>query len=370
MIRAWKPTVVLLLLVGAGPAVPPSTPSPSPAPPSAPGSGIWMDKSELQALPTAGPAWEELAEVAQDPCPHPRLADQDSDANTCVLAKALVHARTGHPDARADVLRALERLTESSGYRGRALALGRNLAAYVIAADLVGLPALDPALDQRLRERLKELREAPTPGAASDLVDCHERRPNNWGTHCGASRVAVAAYLGDEAELARTAQVFRGWLGDRSAYAGFTFGGPYGRRDHSWECDPERPVGINPKGCTRDGHDLDGVLPDDQRRGGSFTWPPPRERYVWEALQGALVQAVILHQVGYDAFQWEDRALLRAVRWLHHVANYPAEAGNTWQPHIVNHYYGTSFPAPTPSRPGRSIGWADWTHGPTRLSTP
>jgi len=62
---------------------------------------------------------------------------------------------------------------------------------------------------------------------------------------------------------------------------------------------------------TKDGHRIDGVLPDDQRRGGSFGWPAPRENYVWEALQGALAQAVILHRAGYDVWNWEDRALLR-----------------------------------------------------------
>jgi hypothetical protein len=122
-------------------------------------------------------------------------------------------------------------------------------------------------------------------------------------------------------------------------------------------------VGINPAGCSRDGLSLDGVLPDDQRRGGSFTTSPPKENYVWEALQGLLAQAVVLHRAGYPVFQWQDRALLRAVRWLHQVADYPAEGDDTWQPHIVNHYYGTSFPAPVPARAGKNVGWTDWTHG-------
>lgn len=330
--------------------------------------GIWMDPEKVASLPREGPAWRNLQEQAESPCPPPNLSDRDSTANTCVMAKALVYARTGRADVRAGVVDALAHLAASDGYRGRALALGRNLAAYALAADLVGIPEDFPALDALLRNRFRELREVETPGAASDLVDCHERRPNNWGTHCGASRAAVAAYLGDRQEMRRVARVFRGWLGDRSSYAGFTFGGPYGERDHSWECDPERPVGINPKGCTRQGHNIDGVLPDDQRRGGPFTWPPPRERYVWEALQGALVQAVILHRAGYDPFEWEDRALLRAVRWLHEEADFPADRGNTWQPHVINHHYGTSFPAPTPSRPGKNVGWTDWTHGPLRTT--
>ena len=56
------------------------------------------------------------------------------------------------------------------------------------------------------------------------LISTHEERPNNWGTAAGASRMAVALYLGDTTQLERCAQVFHGWLGDRSAYAGFDFG--------------------------------------------------------------------------------------------------------------------------------------------------
>ena len=123
-------------------------------------------------------------------------------------------------------------------------------------------------------------------------------------------------------------------------------------------------MGVNQPGTAKQGHSIDGVLPDDQRRGGSFQWPPPKENYVYEALQGALAQAVILHNAGYDVWNWEDRALLRAFQWLHEQAEFPAEGDDTWQPHLVNFYYGTRFPAPIPSRPGKNVGWTDWTHGP------
>jgi hypothetical protein len=108
-------------------------------------------------------------------------------------------------------------------------------------------------------------------------------------------------------------------------------------------------VGINPPGCVKSGHSIDGVLPDDQRRSGGFTWPPPQENYVYEALQGALMQAVILERAGYDAFAWEDQALLRAFRWLHTQANFPAEGDDNWLPHPINFFYGTDFPAKTPT---------------------
>jgi len=132
-----------------------------------------------------------------------------------------------------------------------------------------------------------------------------------------------------------SANVFKGWLGDRSTYADFSYG------NLDWQCDPSKPVGINPKGCTKNGHPIGGVLPDDQRRAGGFSWPPPKENYVWEGMQGALAQAMILHRAGYDVWNWEDQALLRAVTWLHEQANYPADGDDTWEPFVINHFYGT-----------------------------
>ena len=54
--------------------------------------------------------------------------------------------------------------------------------------------------------------------------------------------------------------------------------------------------------------------------------------------------------------------MLRSFVWLHEQANFPAEGNDAFQPYIVNRAYGTTFPAPTTSSPGRNIGWADWTH--------
>src|SRR5439155_11081005 len=118
--------------------------------------------------------------------------------------------------------------------------------------------------------------------AGRTLRSTDEERPNNWCLHAGAARAAIALYLRLHTELARTAQIFHGWLGNRAAYAGFEW------HDLSWQCNPAAPVGINPTGCSRNGIVLDGALPDDMRRGGSFQWPPIATGYPWEALQGAL----------------------------------------------------------------------------------
>ena len=318
------------------------------------GRGIWLTASDISKLPTTGPAWDNLKKAADTPTPSPRLSDQDDPSNVRVLAKAIVYARTGEERYRQAVIDACRQIIGTE-HDGRTLALGRELAAYVIAADLVELPAGEDIVFRAwLRQTLDTRLEGKT------LRTTHERRPNNWGTAAGASRAAIAVYLGDEEELARTAQVFRGWLGERDSYDRFRFG------NLSWQADPMAPVAVNPVGARIHDHDMDGALPEELRRSGDFSWPPPRENYVWTALQGALVQAEILHRAGYPAWEWGDRALLRAFNWLHDVADYPAKGDDTWQPHIVNFRYGSAFPAPVPTKPGKLMGWSDWTHGPLR----
>jgi hypothetical protein len=312
--------------------------------------GIWITPQELAALPMEGEAWDSLLETADEPAGTPDLSDQDESTDVRTLAKALVFARTGVPTYRLQVISTVMAAigTEDGG---RTLALGRNLVCYVIAADLVGLP---PAEDATFRAWLDAVRYEDLDGKT--LISTHEDRPNNWGTAAGASRMAAAIYLGDTADLAAAADVFKGWLGDRDAYDDFIYGELW------WQSNPQEPVGINPAGAMIQGHSVDGVLPDDQRRGGPFEWPPPQENYVYTGLQGAVVQAEILHRQGYDAWNWENKAMLRAFQWLHEQANYPAVGDDTWQPHIVNYRYGTSFPAPVPSNWGKNMGWTDWTH--------
>jgi len=313
--------------------------------------GIWTGSSELASLPTSGSAWNNLLSAANSSAGTPDVSNQDDDTDVIVLAKALVFARTGEARYRDQVVAACDAAigTERGG---RTLALGRNLLPYVVSADLVGLPTdVDTRFRAWLRECLTETLDGRT------LVATHEERPNNWGTHAGASRIAAALYLGDTAEVERAARVFHGWLGDRSAYSAFEYG------ELDWQANANAPVGINPRSATHDGHSIDGVLPDDQRRAGGFTWPPPKENYVWEALQGAVAQAVLLHRAGYDTWNWSDQALLRAARWLHEQCNFPASGDDTWIPHLLNHFYGENFPAPSPSSPGKNMGWTDWTHG-------
>ncbi len=312
-------------------------------------AAVFYDAAQIQALPAEGPAWEAVVRYSRQPI-RPLLSDQDDASNVHTLALALYAVRTEDETA-AERVRAVLDTIPGTEAGARSLAIGRELAAYVIAADLIGL---EGANNVRFRNWLQGLPERDFQGRS--LRSTHEDRPNNWGTHAGASRLAIAAYLEDREEIERVAHVFRGWLGERDGWQGFRFGELW------WQPAGSLTYGINPVGASIQGHSVDGVLPDDQRRSGQFRWPPPRENYVYEGLQGAITQALLLERQGYDPWSWGDRALLRAFRWLHEEADYPAEGDDTWIPHVINHVYGTDFPAPSPSQPGKGMGFSDWTH--------
>ncbi len=243
----------------------------------------------------SGSAWSAVKAAADGSLGTARVSDQSSEHDVKTLAVALVYARTGVATYRTKAANAIMSAvgTESGG---RTLAVARNLTAYVIAADLINLKAYDGSKNSQFRSWLTGIRTASLDG--DTLVSTHERRANNWGTAAGAARIAADIYLGDTTDLARAASVFQGWLGDRSNYAGFPFG------DLTWQADPANPVGINKKGATIQGKNVDGVLPDDQRRSGGFTGPAPQENYVWGALGPAFRQAELLSHAGYPAYSW------------------------------------------------------------------
>jgi hypothetical protein len=323
------------------------------------GSGIWFTPEELRQLPVGGPAWVQLREVAGSGVRRSELTTRD-DHNVRVMALALVAARLDDDRMRRQVRDALMALVAQPVETDDGLAVARKLGAYAISADLIDLARFDAVADASFRAWLREIRRTRFEGGGGGtLAEYHSRRPNNYGTMAGASRMAVALYLGDETDFEHALQVFRGWLGDRGAYAEFRFG-----EDRSWHLDPTRPAGINPAGAEKRGRSIDGVLPDDQRRCGPFSrepWPCSTD-YAWGALQGAVAMAWIAHRRGHPAFEWEDRALLRAMRWLYDVAGYPPEGDDAWSVHVVNAVVGSRLEVEPVVRPGKNVGWTDWTH--------
>ncbi len=319
-----------------------------------PGS-LWISPAELAALPMSGAAWSNVSAAANGSLGTAQISNQDSNHDVLTLATALVAMRTGNAGLREKAAQAImSAINTENG--GRTLALGRNLDSYVIAADVIRLYEYSPTRNATFRAWLTGVRNEALDGGT--LVSTNNQRPNNWGTHAGASRIAADLYLGDTTDLNRAVLVFQGWLGNRSAYAGFKYG------DLSWQCNSSLPVGINPS-CLKSGHSIGGVLPDDQRRGGGFTWPPPCENYVHGALQGTLISAHLLRRAGYDSWNWSNRAILRSYQWLYSTADSkkacPATGDDTSSPYIVNRAYGPLFPVTFPASKGKSMAWTDWT---------
>ena len=356
---------VCIFWKGAGASQPTSTPgsfTPTPTrtptprgptpttPPTPQGGGIWISKEELAQRPMSGAAWINVKSSADASWGSADLSNQDSHHPQAVLAGAIVYVRTGQTAYKDKVFSGLRSIigTEAGA---RSLALGRNLAAYAVAADLVSYQ------ETNFKNFLSGIRRRVNSEGRS-LVTCHEIRPNNWGTMCGASRIAIDVYLGDQSDLERAAKVFKGYLGDRSSYAGFIFqSGAF-----TWMCDPANPRPVNPAGCSKNSHDLSGAPVDDVQRGGNYTWPPNPTNYAWGGFSAAVAQAEMLSRAGYPAYDWENQAIRRGMNFLETAMISSGHNSTDWMPWVVKYHYGANFQVKTLTGWGRLMGWADWTH--------
>jgi hypothetical protein len=317
---------------------------------------------ELATLPTSGPAWDALVATAEQDLV-PDLADQDR-TSSAAFAAALVYARTGDERHRLRVVDALARLpgTEEGG---RTLSLGRQLAGWVLAADLVGYR------DEAFLQWLDGVRTAEIGGHGRwrTLTQTHEDTATNWGALAGASRIAASRFLGDDADVERAAEVLRGWLGEDGGapWPGLPVDADDGQHgfvpsqdfDRSWACAYPSWTAVNAACGERDG-----ALVEDISRGEAF--PSATEvglQYTWEALQGVVLQAMLLAADGRsEVWSWGDEALRRAVDFLAREGGFdsrPYDPLHHWVPWAVDAAYATAYAA-GPAGAGRSVGFTDW----------
>lgn len=161
------------------------------------GGSLIASPQELAVLPTSGSPWTYLKGVADGDLGLPNLTDQDNKHDVKTLAVALVANRldsdTHRVKARAAILGAMG--TERVGADNSILALGRQLGAYVLAADLIGLSGADDAAFRTWLSAIRT-RELGGHGRFVSLKGTCENSPHNWGTFACASLLAANRYLG------------------------------------------------------------------------------------------------------------------------------------------------------------------------------
>lgn len=340
--------------------------------------GIWIDRDELMRRPTTGAAWERLLEDANLNPGSADISNQDSDHDVYTLAAALVCVRTGARCSRArrGVLDAIG--TEAGG---RWLAVGRNLGAYVIAADLLGLRAdgdpesagtrVEEWMEGWLTRRLRN----------NNTTDMRRFGPFHAGANAAAQEgfafAAVAAYLGDGKALERAWSGFRTFVCDPGTPDLENIDLIGAVRD-GWAHDDLDPCAVAPAGARKlvpsgepgagGTYRIDGALIADMRRGGTYRWAPGYTQYPWVGLEGLVPAAVVLERAGYPAFQVADRAILRTHEYLWFLRDQTGE--RRWfngirareAVQLVNWAYGTSYPVNEVVGLGRTVGYTDWTH--------
>ena len=255
--------------------------------PAAPSkAGIFISPADLAALPRSGAAYEAVAAAAGRPWPKPDLSNPDGRHQLHVLAAALLGDRASARDGIRDAL-----ATFVPGRESTVLALGRQLPAYIVAADVIDLAAFDPGVDTQLRADLATWRDG--------VVGTHQRwstlsftfgdSSNNWGAHTGAAVIAIDAYL--QRPLDADWAIYRGFTGDVEAHR---FPQPPIARRTWYGARTWTPVQMLPN------DPRDGAVTEDAWRAGRY--PKISNTYVMDSAQALAVQAELLSRAGYPAW--------------------------------------------------------------------
>jgi hypothetical protein len=356
------PTTILPTVTAAQPTTAPTQVQPTT--PASTGSGMWISQTEIMNLPTSGAAWDAIRNTAYGSWGTADLKNQDNKHAIYTLAGALVYARTGDPALQSKVRNAIiaakQSLDQSSEWQtsNGVLAAGRQIGAYVIAADLINLRSYDAAADNEFRAWLGPIRTTNigTHGRWKAITFTCENAAGNWNTFACASRIAASIYLGDTADVDRAASIIRAFFGERTAYPA-NAPGRNGYFQHtegyqaSWACTDAIWIGINPD-CVKSGVNVSGVLLEDASRGGGCC--------VLQGLQGLFVSTELLYRTGRygNPYTWSNNALKRTLDFMQRsgwaVTN-PAK----FVPWLANARYGTSYPTATGGN-GRIMSWGDW----------
>ena len=260
------------------------------------------------------------------------------------LASALIYARTGIESYRTKAVSLIEAARATARDCGNAvLSLGRQLGAYILAADYVGHRT------SSFVAWVSSIRTQSFPSSHdlwNNLRRTSQVTSNNWGTFALASVTIADAYLRDASGLATDWAVFVDY-GDLGT-SRFVHTASY---QSVWSC----PVGyeINPASCTTS--QKEGAAVEDASR----TTYPSIGGYPAEAAQGYVVQAEVLAKAGYAAWTVNDRQVCRNAKWRERLSNLNYTSADQYVTYMTNRRCGFSQPV-TGAPFGRIFGFTDW----------
>lgn len=345
-------------------ATPIATATPNPG-----GSSDYLiiNRNDLINLPTNNASWNSLKSAADASGGTPDLCNQNTRNHPgTTLAAALVYARTGDQNyynkARSMIFAAMPTLKYPCTYNpsNGALSLGRQLGAYVIAADLIKLN------DNNFNSWLRTARDANVGDTSHptwrSLRSTARTSASNWSTFCLASLIAADRFLGDTAMLNEDWNIFKGY-GTPFGW-NFTKTGDY---NEAWTCVPSDsgrssilPIAINTS-CVKSGYNLDGGFVEDNSR-TSF---PTVGNYPAEDAQGLVLQALLLSRAGFDGWGVNNQQVKRNALFRERFGNLNYSNADYYVQWMINKFYGLNQAKVAAGSVGfgRVFGYADWLFG-------
>ncbi len=320
--------------------------------------GLWSSAEELSRKPMEGAPWLAVKAAADAADPYgASVSNQNSDNSAEILAAGIVYARTGTESYKIKVITACERLANAGKPGDRTLAWAREAGAYALAADLAGYRTAGFEAWCRNTAEIWKATDDRT------LLSMFRERPNNWGTQAFGTLCALYGFLRDTVRLNEVREYWiRCVVGPKPAELS------YGS-DLTWHADPDNPRLINPKGSMKQGLLIDGVLPDDMRRGlesgNSFRIPPLYTNYVWGAQQGIIMGARILARLDKSIWTVADSAIYR-VGYCYQVRyaglfgpEWKAQGDDAWMLPFYDDAYGTQWSQNQEQlwEHGKNTGW-------------
>lgn len=364
------------------------TPALNPSPTPGAKKGIWISPEEIARLPIAGQAdctsgtlcyeaWNHIISIAKGAtCTDAvNLSVYTGKFHArCVYKTALAAARLKTEPGRGaeaqkyyeKVVVELERVmgTEqpavpnadgSGGLTDGSLAIARNFPQYLISSDILGIypDGNSNSFNTTWGKYVKYMAETGFTFRVGDgghtFAHNHDQANSNGNQMSGGLRMILDVYLGNKVDLDLAFLTFRRYTGDRSVGPNLTFNSGA----QTWIHDLTKPVGVNPVGakCHDKNYPADGVMPNDQGRGGSCPADPDTAPtgtgYPWQGMQGAYAQAMVLDRQGYrdpqgkDPWQLNDQALLRAAQYQWYLQSkfggkwYTGDIDGPWVKHLV-----------------------------------